>query len=131
MPLINGRYHINPTMGDALEAAREAEAALVAAQQHAARGDSADSSADPQQGTDAAPIHRIEIDAQMGPPGRRLVEPGESSIVPHATGRASRGFVARVHRAGTRPGSMAAPETHVFADHRDLLDFLRDALAEK
>ena len=33
MPFINGRYHVNPIMGQALEAAREAEAALLALQQ--------------------------------------------------------------------------------------------------
>jgi len=140
MPFINGRYHMNPTMGEALEAAREAEATLLA-QQQAAR--------DSRENVNAAPIHRIEIDAEVGPPGRRLGEPGES-IVPHATGRATRSFVARVHRTvATRPpasfttgaghaddscyaepaSSAAAPETHVFADHRDLLDFLRDTLA--
>jgi len=135
MPFINGRYHINPSMGDALEAAREAEAALLA-QQHAARDsrDNANDASAAEQGTDAAPIHRIEIDA--------------TEVLPHATGRATRGFVARVHRAVASrppaafttgaghaddscyaaPASSAAPETHVFADHRDLLDFLRNVL---
>ena len=121
MPYINGRYHMNPTMGEALEAAREAEAALLAAQQQTAR-DSRDGSGEAEdagQGTAAAaPVHRIEIDA--------------AEVVPHATGRATRGFVARVHRATPAPnalGPAGGPETHVFADHRDLVDFLRDALA--
>ena len=37
MPFIRGRYHINPIMGEALEAARDAEAALLALKQNARR----------------------------------------------------------------------------------------------
>jgi len=117
MPFINGRYHMNPTMGEALEAAREAEAAL-AAQQQTARdsrdGSTDDTGGEAGQGADAAPVHRVEIDA--------------AEVVPRATGRATRGFVARVHRVSAEPAPATAPETHVFADHRDLLDFLRSAL---
>jgi hypothetical protein len=132
MPFINGRYHMNPTMGDALEAARAAEAALLALQQRAA-GNSQDDADDAQNSSapsaDAdAPIHRIEIDA--------------TEVVPNATGRAARGFVARVHRACAAPSASsdasctipppsAAPESHVFTDHRDLLSFLQTALAGK
>ena len=131
MPFINGRYHMNPTMGQALEAAREAEAALLALQQHAsthadastdAATNSEDDAAKPS-GSDA-PIHHIEIDA--------------AETVPAATGRVTRGFVARVHRASAAPAGSApasspasSAETHVFADHRDLLNFLRDSLAQK
>ena len=107
MPFINGRYHMNPTMGEALEAAREAQAALLAEQQ-AARDAHGDGSDDAEQGTGAAPIHRIEIDS--------------AAVLPRAAGRAARAFTARVHRGG-------APETHVFASHGDLLAFLRDVLA--
>jgi hypothetical protein len=132
MPFINGRYHINPTMGHALEAAREAEAALLALQQKAGRNsqDDANSPADSDTPApdDRAPIHRIEIDA--------------AEVVPNSTGRAARGYVARVHRTcattpatsfATMPASSptASPETHVFADHGDLLSYLRDALAQK
>ena len=41
MPYIRGRYYMNPVVGDALEAAREAEAALQALEHAAkvARGD--------------------------------------------------------------------------------------------
>ena len=48
MPFINGRYHVNPTMGAALEAAREAEAAMLALQDHAQRNgdDTSDSAAE-------------------------------------------------------------------------------------
>lgn len=76
MPFINGRYHINPIMGHALEAAREAEAALAALQQRASR-DSSDSSNDasrddtfdPDDPTSSVaiagpgPIHHVEIEA--------------------------------------------------------------------
>jgi hypothetical protein len=132
MPFINGRYHMNPTMGEALEAAREAEAALLALQQRAAGNSQDDSDAQdpsaPSSGSDA-PIHRIEIDA--------------AEVVPNATGRATRGFVARVHRACAAPSAssagasftpssaLPAPESHVFTDHRDLLSFLQTALAQK
>ncbi len=76
MPFINGRYHVNPAMGQALEAAREAEAALLALQQQARRnsGDAStsapgDDSADPENPSAAdaqpgdGPIHHVEIEA--------------------------------------------------------------------
>jgi hypothetical protein len=148
MPFINGRYHINPVMGQALEAAREAETALAALQQRASR-DSSDSpndasrddNCDPDDPTSSdalagpGPIHHVEIEVQEGLPGRRLVEPGRSDIVPASSGRAVRGFVARVHRLpaearSANNGIAPPPETHVFADHRDLVNFLRDALAK-
>jgi len=162
MPFIRGRFHINPIAGEALEAAREAEAALLALQQAAQSAEDEDS---PSRGATKAPVHRVEIEAAdiSGPPGRP-----------------SRGFVARVHRAAaptagtrgssddqadgfadelssplrpagvdylsrvnnyggagapwlknglTREANAAPPETHVFADHRDLISFLRDLLA--
>jgi hypothetical protein len=157
MPFIRGRYHINPIAGEALEAARAAEAALSELEQDAHNGpaDSADaqSGADSgdddeefgnaSQGTGAGPIHRVEIEA--------------AEMVPAHSGRAQRGFVAHVHREiagapsssaglngalasvaprgprlpGEYPSSAYAlrPETHVFADHRDLLGFLRDQFA--
>jgi hypothetical protein len=146
MPFINGRYHVNPAMGQALEAAREAEAALLALQQQTSR-DSGDSysadSADPEDpssddsSADAGPIHHIEIEV--------------TQLVPSTSGRATRGFVAHVHRSagvvapasspaifgsfgGDEEGQRAArsappPETHVFSHHGDLVNFLRDALA--
>ncbi len=162
MPFINGRYHVNPIMGQALEAAREAEAALLTLQQQASRdsGDSSanasgDDDADPEDpssadsAADAGPIHHVEIEA--------------TELVPSGSGRATRGFVARIHRSApsssvviprsnaTRNLSSGAareiprfarddssqidrpappPETHVFSDHGDLVNFLRDALAK-
>jgi hypothetical protein len=150
MPFIRGRYHINPIAGEALEAARAAETALSELEQEAdsALADSADAQGD-QGGEDddefgsgasqagAGPIHRVEIEA--------------AELVPSHSGRAQRGFVARVHREGAgAPGVRAfgapssprppgeypssayapGPETHVFAGHRDLVSFLRDEFAK-
>ena len=112
MPYIRGRYYMNPVVGDALEAAREAEAALQALEHAAkvARGDTgegddasaadtsggsagdgssasgsgANSSSDAYAKSAPGPIHRVEIEA--------------SEIVPAHSGRAQRGFVARIHR---------------------------------
>jgi hypothetical protein len=157
MPFINGRYHMNPVMGEALEAAREAEAALLALEQHAHQngngGEPDDGESDEfhagasSAGRQQGPIHRVEIEA--------------AELVPAHSGRATRGYVARVHRqpasataaqqdfagssatraasnvaagasaGGPRGGNAASPaETHVFADHRDLVSFLRDELAK-
>jgi len=110
MPYIRGRYYMNPVVGDALEAAREAEAALQALEHAAkvARGDTgeeddagassssgdagggnasgsgANSTADAYAKSAPGPIHRVEIEA--------------AELVPSHSGRAQRGFVARIHR---------------------------------
>ncbi len=145
MPFIKGRYHINPAMGEALEAAREAEMRRASPSQ-ATNGSEGPLSDDPADfdrsdddnsrnaSDDKPPIHRVEIEA--------------TEIVPSHSGRAQRGFVARVHRAAhaapqsmrevipsppartTNLSSPPAPETHVFSDHRDLVNFLRDELAK-
>ena len=134
MPFIRGRYHINPVLGEALEAAREAENALVALEQ------------EEQSGKDAsrgkAPIHHVEIEA--------------AELVPSHSGRGGRGYVARVHRQAASPqdgddafggaggktaksgpqgaspcaASGSQPETHVFANHGDLVNFLHGALGD-
>jgi hypothetical protein len=153
MPFIRGRYHINAIAGEALEAAREAEAALLALEHDAAQTGGQDNEeydeTDPARGADKGPIHRVEIEA--------------AELVPSHSGRAQRGFVAHVHReavgadqgargnsagsddsprarfaslrspqAGQVPtaGNASRPETHVFADHRDLVNFLRDEFAK-
>lgn len=129
MPFINGLYYINPVMGEALEAAREAEAPLRALE----NGPHQDFGSDGQEAADVAkkakqdrPVHRVEIEA--------------AEMVPANSGRAMRGFVARIHRqpgnsAGEGHGNVKSQgagaghaETHVFSNHRDLLDFLRDEL---
>jgi hypothetical protein len=152
MPFIGGRYYANAMAGHALEAAREAEAALLAAKKtaksrmttgnSAASGNDMDAAAGDEnspagQYAESAPIHRVEIEA--------------AELVPSHSGRAQRGFVARVHRevtpagtsdvggapdfrrtgAGQIPsrGYTTKPETHVFAGHADLLDFLKNELA--
>jgi hypothetical protein len=157
MPFIGGRYYANALAGHAIEAAREAEAALLALKQKSALNGKADANAD-EYGADSdgggaddessepvsndkPPIHRIEIEA---------VE-----LVPAHSGRAQRGFVARVHRdpgasdgainpsessGGSRaplPGQLpsrgyaAKPETHVFAGRGDLLEYLKNELQPK
>jgi hypothetical protein len=117
---------MNPVVGDALEAAREAEAALQALE-HAAKvargetgdeddaggsmsgsgGNAGDNSRVSVNGSPNAngasayangapgPIHRVEIEA--------------AELVPSHTGRAQRGFVARIHRhPGNAPRSSIA-----------------------
>ena len=132
--------------------AREAEAALLALKKKSANGSthasgSADQGADLDGGDentssdsvrqDDAPIHRVEIEA--------------AELVPSHSGRAQRGFVARVHRdpgppsdASSAPNASRAPvpgqipsrgyapkpETHVSAGHGDLLDFLKNELGK-
>lgn len=163
MPFINGRYHINPAMGQALDAAREADAARLALGHDAHPSSPDDDFAAPPHASaveEKGPIHHIEIEAAEleGLPGPRQGEPGRS--VPSHTGRATHGFVARIHRLAPQEGlpgrrqmgppsprsgelggsvepgrSDAAaaplrPETHVFTDHRDLIDFLRNELAD-
>lgn len=135
MPFIRGRYHINPIMGEALEAAREA-ATLALEHQSSDAHDQADGFASPHAGEHAterassAPVHRIEIEA--------------SEMVPAHSGRAERSFVARVHRhptldangdfasASHRASHSSLPahsETQVFSNHRDLVNFLHDELS--
>jgi hypothetical protein len=134
MPFIRGRYHMNPIVGQAIEAAREAEAARLAGNEQGSQGDS--EGADDGDGQEKAaqaergPIHRVEIEA--------------AEMVPSHTGRGQRGYVARVHReesgrgggaaqhAGGPPaGPASRAETHVFSGHRDLVSFLRDEFAKE
>ncbi|HEY0701662.1 MAG TPA: hypothetical protein VGD60_02745 [Candidatus Acidoferrales bacterium] len=158
MPFIGGRYYANPLVGKAVEAAREAEAALRTLKEKTGRNVGPEAGGDDSSDMDAgdpssaaaggyasaemkAPIHRVEIEA--------------AEMVPSHSGRAQRGFVARVHREGIpaaggasdassagagnawhapQPGQLPsrgyAPkaETHVFAGHGDLLDFLKNEL---
>jgi hypothetical protein len=129
MPFINGRYYANPVMGEALEAAREAEAALAALENGAHEDAGTNHEAADDSGAKTkpkGPIHRVEIEA--------------AEVVPAHSGRAARGFVARVHRQpangiagrhgshGSRGVGAEQSETHVFSDHRDLVSFLRNEL---
>ena len=137
MPFIRGRYHMNPIAGQALEAAREAEAARLAAvdQQLESDGQGGNDGIDDNIGNQAAindgrgPIHRVEIEA--------------AEMVPSHSGRAERGFVAHIHRLASGhpaglahraefPGNVhaARAETHVFSGHQDLVDFLHHEFAK-
>ena len=125
---------MNPAVGRAIEAAREAEEKHLAQEQEARRngGDAGgDAGADAGGGAQKSPVHRVEIEA--------------AEMVPSHSGRAERGYAVRIHReaangddtdfwgqpiAGGRGNGEARPETHVFAGHRDLLSFLRDELAQ-
>lgn len=115
MPFIRGRYYINPIAGAAIERARDAED--EAGPRYRDQADGTSDSGD--ELNDASPVRRIEIEA--------------TEIVPAASGRAQRGFVARVHRGVTGTDAAATgagAETHVFADHRDLLGFLGGELGK-
>lgn len=139
MPFIRGRYHINPIAGGALEAAREAEEALAALRrddQDDSDADTYDWGPDSQSDDTKGPIHHVEIET--------------ASLVPAHSGQAARGFVARIHRASYAPAQnsvpdvrgggvsslqprgpvLQKPETHVFANDNDLLDFLQRELAK-
>ena len=106
MPFIRGRYHINPILGEALEAARDAEAALLALKQSGRRnggsapgydsgyqsgdqsgndfGDSAADNATARNSAAKGPVHRVEIEA--------------AEMVPSHSGRGQRGYAMRLHR---------------------------------
>src|SRR5271156_2510271 len=97
MPFIRGRYHINAIAGEALEAAREAEAAPLALEHDAAQAGGEENEEDDEtesaRESDKGPIHRVEIEA--------------AELVPAHSGRAQRGFVAHVHREAVEPGQGA------------------------
>ena len=67
MPFIRGRYHMNPVLGEALEATREAEAALLEldqeAQQNRAADDDSRQAGSQKQAQAKGPIYRVEIEA--------------------------------------------------------------------
>ncbi len=153
MPMIRGRYYMNPALGAAIETARSLGDAtqLGSGPQDSFTADDANSATGQGTGASSGAIHRIEIDVAEAP----------------ASGRGSRGYVARVHRetidarpagAGNiraafgvpsaTPGIAAAdihaspgfvprgvfataPESHVFATAGDLVNFLRDTLADE
>ncbi|MGH9758928.1 MAG: hypothetical protein ACRD4M_14420 [Candidatus Acidiferrales bacterium] len=130
MPFIRGRYHINAIAGEALEAAREAEAALRALEQAAqdhesARGEGnadddgagarsgqsngagSDAADDEFGAQDAADNAAAQNGGARGPIRRVEIEAAE--LVPAHSGRAERGIVARVHRDnGAAAGKYAA-----------------------
>jgi hypothetical protein len=115
-------------MGQALEAAREAEAALLALQRQP-RKNSGDASASAPTDDSADREDPSALDAESGDGPIHHVEIEATELIPNYSGRATRGFVARVHR-GPASEAASAPETHIFSDHGDLVNFLRDALAK-
>jgi len=157
MPFIRGRYHINAIAGEALEAAHEAEAAPPALEHDATQADSDDGGDESASGSGKGPIHRVEIEAAEVAPARSgraqrgfVAHVHREAILPDQSGR---GFVQsaasgdsigsgdvpgarfaslRSPQAGQVPtaGNASRPETHVFADHRDLVNFLRDQFAK-
>jgi hypothetical protein len=144
MPFIGGRYYANALAGHAIEAAREAEAALQALKQKSKGKTNADGAA----GSDVDASGGVDDESadtmQQGKPPIHRVEIEAAELVPSHSGRAERGFVARVHRdapssggsgaASPLPGQLpsrgyaAKPETHAFVGHGDLLDFLKNEL---
>ncbi len=110
MPVIHGRYYMNPAMGAAVERARAAEGP--------ADGE-AQGNGEPERdahGQFVAPgaVHHVEIEVADG------------------------GYVARVQRhphGGSQDnplhgGLPPRPTSHVFADHHDLVEFLRNELGK-
>jgi hypothetical protein len=101
------------------------------------------------QGAGAGPIHRVEIEAaEMVPAHSGRAQRGfvahvhrEAGDVPAGSDLLQRGQYAhlggqathlQMRKPGEYPSSAYAPrpETHVFADHRDLVSFLRDQFAK-
>lgn len=130
MPFINGRYYMNPAFGRAVEAARVAESAHELERQHET-GEDDEPPVNRTNDNEKGPIHRVEIES--------------TEVVTPQSGRAQKGFAARIHRAaasGEVHGGFSSgdsrdeqadeqqPETHVFSDHRDLVNFLRDQFAK-
>lgn len=112
MPMIHGRYYMNPAMGAAVERARAAEEAP----EDGANGQSQRDA----HGRFVAPgaVHHVEIEVADG------------------------GYLARLHRhpqggheSAPLPspgdgGLPPRPSSHVFTDHNDLVEFLRDELGK-
>src|SRR5215467_2796818 len=97
MPFVRGRYYINRVLGEALEGAREAEAALAALQEEEKGSDLTESGN--RKGGTREPIRRVEIE--------------RAQVVPAHSGRATRGYVARIHRQP--PAVLDSPEGDEFA----------------
>ena len=145
MPMIRGRYYMNPALGEAIEQARSLGEGNFQNQEQ----DYEHSSDEPvrdergrfrrghsdERDTHHGRIHRVEIErAEFGSDG---------------DGRSSCGFLARIHRheaaedgagengdAGRpwenhRAAFPSRPFVHVFTDHHGLLDFLRNEFSRE
>jgi hypothetical protein len=116
MPFIRGRYYANPTIGNTIESAREAEGGLLASR------DPSDEQRSGNDREDQKPVRRIEIDV--------------AELVPSTSGRGTPGYVTTLHRRD--PGDTQEPDTspkqqlekRVFYDPKQLASFLSDELVK-
>jgi hypothetical protein len=143
MPVINGRYHMNPAMGQALASAR----ALL---EHKLGEDEDSPSPEGQSEDDRDDLpkgraHSDERDSR-GAIRRIEIEVADDSASPsNQSNQAAGGYTAYVHRSDVnaagdtplQPGELPhgvqapAPTTHVFGDSTTLADFVRRALGPK
>ena len=116
MPFIRGRYYVNPAAGQALEAARDLEAQLLASRGPNREDDEPEDSDRHNGASEKGPIQRIEIET--------------AELVPSRKSSAEKGYVARIHRRNMTDLNMPRPtnhgEAHVFYDKAALLNFLND-----
>ncbi len=149
MPMIRGRYYMNPAMGEALEEARaraeEGNAPRgsedeVADDGHAPRGlhpHQRDEHERDAHGKFVAPgpVHRVEIESAEGGFIARLHRHpphGRYDGAHHPDGEAHRdGNEAHDAHAMEMPSARPSPEVHVFTHHHDLVNFLRDELEKR
>lgn len=131
----------------------KAEAALSALEHDSAQAEGQeneeDDETDAARGGDKGPIHRVEIEAAELVPShsgraqrgfvahvhREGIQPDQSAPGNSAgfdDSPRARFASLRSPQAGQAPtaGNASRPETHVFADHRDLVNFLRDEFAK-
>lgn len=153
MPMIRGRYYMNPVMGEALEEARaragEGNAPRGSEEEVAGKGEGshpADGRERDAHGKFLAPgpIHHVEIEcAEGGYVARVHRHPAASSAHSEVDGR--EGYPHErsawrhhdeAHDAGDAhypiqsPVPHARPEVHVFANHNDLAEFMREELGK-
>ena len=151
MPMIRGRYYMNPVMGEALEEARaraeEGNAPRGSEEEVAGEGSRpADGRERDAHGKFVAPqpIHHVEIEcAEGGYVARVHRHPAPSSM--HADADGPEGYPHE--RSGLRhhdeahdardahypiqsPVPHPRPEVHVFANHNDLAEFMREELGK-
>jgi hypothetical protein len=119
MPFVRGRYYVNPIVGGAIEAAREADEASQSENDQAENPGSDSNQIDP----DSKPIRRIEIEI--------------AETVPAHSGQATKGYVAQIHRVDTidtdpilSTSASRTGEKRIFYDPGQLVKFLSDELAK-
>ena len=138
MPMIRGRYHMNPAMGQALEEARaraEEGNAPRGSEEEIADGSEESRRRDARErdgrGRFVAPgpVHHVEIECAEGGYIARLHRHSPSA---DGDGREA---IASHHAPGEAgdhgaAGMLSRPEVHVFGHHHDLVDFLREELGK-